>query len=162
MKEVTMFCSGICLKSPVGPGGYGIVLVHGEHRKELSGGVNGITHDRIELLACIRGLEALKEPCNVTIMCVSRTIVNAITLGWIDRWKDEDWKRQGKPVENRDLWERLQRLCNTHKVKMAWTPGRSGHYDEERSAELASHAANETKLPADTVPVEPEKPITLF
>src|SRR5215470_16158761 len=98
MKRVVIYTDGACVGNP-GPGGYGVVLIHGERRKELSGGFRMTTNNRMEILACVAGLQALKEPCEVTIYSDSQYVVNAMTKAWALNWKKRGWKRTEKNGE---------------------------------------------------------------
>ena len=103
LKRVTIYTDGACLGNP-GPGGYGVVLLHGEYRRELSGGYRLTTNNRMELTAAIQGLAALKQPCQVQLVSDSEYVVNAIEKGWARRWRANGWYRQNrKMAENRDL-----------------------------------------------------------
>jgi ribonuclease HI len=149
LKHVTIYTDGACLGNP-GPGGYGVVLLYGNHRKELSGGYRLTTNNRMELTAAIQGLAALKEPCEVELFSDSEYVVNAIEKGWARRWQANDWYRQNKKMaENRDLWEELLRLCERHKVRFEWIRGHAGHVENERCDQLAVQAARLSNLPAD-------------
>src|SRR5262245_43236712 len=108
--EVTVYTDGACIGNP-GPGGYAAVLLCGRRRKELRGGRRLTTNNRMELLAAIVALEALKWPCRVRVHSDSRYLVDAMTQGWARRWQAQSWKRKGKPVVNADLWERLLVIC---------------------------------------------------
>ncbi len=150
MKSITLYTDGSCLGNP-GPGGYGVVLVYGESRKELSGGYRRTTNNRMELMAAIRGLAALKEPCQVQLVSDSAYLVNAIEKGWARRWQKNGWRRQDKkPAENRDLWEEILKLCDHHQVRFEWIRGHTGHPENERCDRLAVLAAKSAELPADT------------
>lgn len=128
MKKVTIYTDGACSGNP-GPGGYGVILMHGEHKKELSGGSPETTNNRMELMGVITGLEALKAPCEVDIFTDSRYIVDAVEKGWAARWRKNGWMRNKKdPALNPDLWERLLSLCETHRVRFNWV---RGHADNE-------------------------------
>jgi ribonuclease HI len=148
-KRVTIYTDGACLGNP-GPGGYGVVLLYGNHRKELSGGYRRTTNNRMELIAAIKGLAALKQPCEVQLFSDSEYVVNAIEKGWARRWRANGWYRQNKKLaENRDLWEKLLTLCERHKVRFQWIKGHAGHAENERSDELAVEAAQQPNLPED-------------
>lgn len=150
MKSITIYTDGACLGNP-GPGGYGVVLMYGESRKELSGGYRRTTNNRMELMAAIRGLAALKEPCQVRLVSDSSYLVNAIEKGWVRRWQANGWRRQDKkPAENRDLWEEMLKLCDYHQVRFEWIRGHTGHPENERCDRLAVLAAKSAALPADT------------
>ena len=134
MKKVTIYTDGGCTPNP-GPGGYGIVLIYGEQRRELSGGYRRTTNNRMELTAAIRGLQALKEPCDVTLFSDSQYVVNGITKGWARTWKSKGWiKSDKRPAENIDLWEDLLNLCETHTVRFEWIRGHNGHAEKDRKS----------------------------
>jgi len=140
MRKVTIYTDGACSGNP-GPGGYGTVLIHGEHRKELSGGEAQTTNNRMEMMAVIVGLEALNLPCEVDLYSDSRYVVDAIEKGWVTRWKANNWMRNKKEAAlNVDLWERLLPLLTTHKVTFHWVKGHAGHPENERCDELARAA----------------------
>ncbi len=149
MKNVTIYTDGACSHNP-GPGGYGVVLLYDSHRKELSKGFRRTTNNRMEILAAIAGLEALKEPCKVTLYSDSQYLVNAIDKGWAQRWQSNGWMRNKKEKAiNPDLWERLLELCKTHKVQFEWLRGHAGHDENERCDELATTAAQGPDLAID-------------
>src|SRR3954462_5351051 len=111
LKSVTIYTDGGCSPNP-GPGGYGVVLIFGGHRREFCGGYRLTTNNRMELTAAIRGLEALKEPCAVDLFSDSQYVVNGITKGWAERWRLNGWRlRNKRPAENTDLWKKLLDLC---------------------------------------------------
>jgi ribonuclease HI len=149
MKQVTLYTDGACKNNP-GPGGYGVVLLFDSHRKELSAGYRKTTNNRMEILAAIAGLEALKEPCQVHLYSDSQYLVNAIEKGWAIRWQANGWKRNSKEKAiNPDLWERLLLLCKTHKVEFKWVRGHAGHLENERCDVLATSAILEPNLAVD-------------
>jgi ribonuclease HI len=149
MKKVTIYTDGGCINNP-GPGGFGVVLRYDSHRKELSGGYRRTTNNRMEILAAIAGLEALREPCRVTLYSDSQYLVNAIEKGWAERWQANGWMRNKKEKAiNPDLWERLLDLCRTHTVKFEWLRGHAGHSENERCDELATAAARGSNLAID-------------
>jgi len=140
MKKVIIYTDGACSGNP-GPGGYGVVLLHKGHRKELSGGEAQTTNNRMETLAAIIGLEALKEPCQVDIYSDSKYVVDAIQKGWARRWQANNWKRNKKdPALNPDLWQRLLDLLDTHDVNFHWVKGHAGNTENERCDVLARTA----------------------
>jgi len=147
--EVTVYTDGGCIDNP-GPGGYGVVLLHKNHRKELSGGFRRTTNNRMEIVAAIKALEALKGRCRATIYSDSQYLVNAIEQGWAQRWQAHGWwrNRQEKAV-NPDLWERLLALVARHEVKFVWVRGHAGNPENERADELARAAALGKHLAAD-------------
>ena len=139
-RKVTIFTDGACSGNP-GPGGYGVVMQHGEHRKELSGGEPQTTNNRMEIMGVIMGLETLKQPCEVALYSDSRYVVDAIEKGWVTRWQQNNWMRNKKdPALNVDLWQRLLPLLDTHKVTFHWVKGHAGHPENERCDELAREA----------------------
>jgi ribonuclease HI len=149
MKHVTLYTDGGCLHNP-GPGGYGVILLYDSHRKELSGGFRRTTNNRMEIFAAIAGLEALKEPCSVTLVSDSQYLVYAIQKGWARRWQANGWRRSNKEKAiNPDLWERLLKLCAVHDVRFQWVRGHAGHRENERCDELATAAAKCPDLPID-------------
>ena len=142
MKEVSIYTDGACRGNP-GPGGYGAILVYGTHERELSGGEPVTTNNRMELLAAIEALSALKEPCRVTLYSDSKYLVDAITLGWLDSWRLRGYKRgRNEPVLNADLWEELYALLSTHEVSLVWVKGHNGHAYNERCDALATAFAD--------------------
>ncbi len=149
MKHVKLYTDGACSNNP-GPGGYGVILVYNSSRKELSKGFRLTTNNRMELLAAIAGLEALKEPCLVTLYSDSQYVVNAIEKGWAARWQANGWMRNKKEKAiNPDLWDRLLDLCTIHKVQFEWVRGHAGHSENERCDELATTAAHAANLEID-------------
>lgn len=149
MKHVTLYTDGACSNNP-GPGGYGVVLLYDSHRKELSRGYRRTTNNRMEILAAIVGLEALREPCRVTLYSDSQYLVNAIEKGWARRWQANGWMRNKKEeAVNPDLWERLLELCKMHTVRFKWLRGHAGHSENERCDELATAAARGSNLAID-------------
>ncbi len=154
--KVVLFTDGGCDPNP-GPGGYGAVLLfrnaEGQiHRRELSGGFRLTTNNRMELLACIEGLSALKRPLPVIILSDSQYVVNAMTRGWAERWRARDWRRTKNALaENADLWARLLELCENLPVEFRWVRGHAGTPENERCDALATEARQQPNLPADTV-----------
>ena len=148
-EPVKMYTDGACKGNP-GPGGYGVVLLSGERRKELSGGFRKTTNNRMELLACIEGLCSLKRHCTVELTSDSSYVVNAIEKGWAKRWRSRGWKLSpSKPAKNSDLWKQLLDLCAEHTVKFHWVKGHAGHPENERCDVLAVEASQLKELPAD-------------
>ncbi len=139
--EVKIYTDGGCLNNP-GPGGFGAILLHRNHRKEISGGFRLTTNNRMEILAAIRGLDALKERCRVTIYSDSQYVVNAIEKGWALRWRSNGWRRnRTEKAVNPDLWEKLLDLCDRHEVRFQWIRGHAGTEENERADQLAKEAA---------------------
>jgi ribonuclease HI len=151
MKQVTLYTDGGCINNP-GPGRYGAIMVYNQHQKELSGGFRLTTNNRMEIYAAIAGLEAMKEPCRVTLFSDSQYLVHAIEKGWARRWQANGWKRNNKEKAiNPDLWERLLKLTEIHDVTFQWLRGHAGHAENERCDELAKAAARGSKLAIDEV-----------
>ncbi|MCH8837142.1 MAG: ribonuclease HI [Candidatus Marinimicrobia bacterium] len=141
LPRVDLFTDGACRGNP-GPGGWGLILRFDGKEKELAGGEQDTTNNRMELTAVIRGLEALNKPCRLTVHTDSRYIVDAFEKGWLDNWIARGWRRaatkgQGKPVLNVDLWQRLLELINKHQVQFEWVRGHAGHRENERADRLA-------------------------
>ncbi len=141
MKEVKIYTDGACRGNP-GRGGWGAILVYGKYEKELSGGERETTNNRMELLAAISGLEALKEPCSVTLYSDSKYLVDAFLLGWVESWRSHGWKRGKDELKNSDLWQRLYELTRTHTVTFEWVKGHDGHSYNERCDTLATTFAD--------------------
>lgn len=151
LKHVVIYTDGACSGNP-GPGGYGVVLLFNEHRKELSGGFRRTTNNRMELLGAIEGLRALKDRCSVKLHTDSQYVVNAIEKGWAAKWKANGWMRNKKDKAiNPDLWEQLLTLCQQHKVEFIWVRGHNGDRENERCDVLAVAAAQQRNLPADEI-----------
>ncbi len=147
--HVTIYTDGACLGNP-GPGGYGVVLLHGNHRKELSGGFRLTTNNRMEMMAAIVGLSALKKRCVVKLYSDSQYLVHSMKEGWAERWRKNGWKRNKKEdALNRDLWEKLLDLCAQQEVQFSWIRGHSGDPENERCDWLSVQAAKQNNLPPD-------------
>ena len=148
-KHITIYADGACLGNP-GPGGYGTILLYRGHKRELSGGYRKTTNNRMEIMAAIVGLEALKEKCNVTLYSDSEYLVKAMSQGWAWRWRANGWKRSRREkVLNPDLWDRLLQLCEHHEVQFSWVKGHAGTEENTRCDELAVQAAQQANLPCD-------------
>jgi ribonuclease HI len=149
LKEVTIYTDGGCDPNP-GPGGYGVVLIYEKKKKELSGGFSLSTNNRMEIYAAIKGLEALKFPCKVKLFSDSRYLVDAVTKGWVIRWKRNGWMRnKEEKALNIDLWEKLFLLCEKHEVEFIWVKGHAGDQNNERCDELSNLARLKSNLPID-------------
>jgi ribonuclease HI len=134
--EVVIYTDGACSGNP-GPGGWGAILLHGERRKELRGGELATTNNRMELMAAIQALEALKRPCTVELHTDSKYVQQGIHE-WIHNWKKRGWlTADKKPVKNDDLWRRLDQARLRHQVAWRWVKGHAGHELNERADELA-------------------------
>ena len=137
MKQVEIFTDGACSGNP-GPGGWGAVLRYGSAEKELSGGAEDTTNNRMELSAVIAALSALKEPCKVTLTSDSKYVIDAVTKGWAKKWQANGWvKSDKKPALNADLWKKLLVLLEKHDVRFVWVKGHAGHPENERCDRLA-------------------------
>lgn len=141
MKEVNLYTDGACRGNP-GRGGYAAILVYGKYEKEISGGELLTTNNRMELLAAISGLEALKEPCIVNLYSDSKYLVDAFNEGWIHAWREKGWKRGKDELKNPDLWERIYELSKIHKISFIWVKGHNGHDYNERCDTLATAYAD--------------------
>ena len=136
-KTVQLFTDGACSGNP-GPGGWGAILRFGEHEKELSGGAENTTNNRMELTAVIEGLLALKSPCIVELTTDSRYVADGLDKGWAQSWKKNGWRKADKkPALNPDLWDELLRLAEIHTLKINWIKGHAGHAENERCDALA-------------------------
>ena len=140
MKHVEVFTDGACKGNP-GPGGWGALLRIGHHEKEMSGSEAETTNNRMEMLAAIKALQALNQPCQVTLHTDSKYVLDGITR-WVFGWQKNGWKTADrKPVKNADLWQELLAAARPHKVEWIWVRGHDGHPENERVDRLASDAA---------------------
>ena len=147
--KITIYTDGSSRGNP-GPGGFGTLLISGSRRKELSGGFSKTTNNRMELLATISGLEALKRPSCVTLHSDSRYVIDAMTKRWLDGWKARGWRKADKqPVKNVDLWKRLDAAAQPHDITWRWVKGHAGNANNERCDKLATSAADGQDLPPD-------------
>jgi len=147
--RVSIYTDGSCLVNP-GPGGWGVVMLYGAHRRELSGGFRETTNNRMELMAAISGLEALKEECRVILYSDSQYLVKGMAEGWAKRWQANGWKRNRREKAiNPDLWEKLLTLAENHEIEFKWVRGHAGVTENERCDELAVAAAHQPNLPRD-------------
>lgn len=136
-KFVEIFTDGACSGNP-GPGGWGVVLRYEGREKELCGGEKNTTNNRMELIAAIKGLSALKEPCDVRLVTDSKYVADGITKGWAKSWRENNWRKADKkPALNTDLWEELLNLIEKHNVTIDWVKGHAGHPENERCDKLA-------------------------
>ena len=141
-KIVEIFTDGACSGNP-GPGGWGAILISGRHERELCGGEPGTTNNRMEMMAAIQALEALKRPCRVELHTDSQYLRTGITE-WLPGWKARGWKTAAKaPVKNEDLWKRLDAARARHEVDWRWVKGHAGHELNERADELARRGLKE-------------------
>ena len=142
--SVTIFTDGACKGNP-GPGGWGAILMSNGHEKELYGYEPQTTNNRMEMMAAIAALEALKKPCDVSMNVDSQYVLQGMTE-WIRGWKARGWKTADKkPVKNDDLWKRLDAACAPHKIKWTWVKGHAGHEYNERADQLANKGIIEAR-----------------
>ncbi len=140
MKKVELYTDGACSGNP-GPGGYGAILIYNGIEKEISGSEKSTTNNKMEIMAVLKGLQMLKEPCEVTIYSDSAYVVNTIEQGWIYNWKKNNWIKSDKSkVKNIDLWEEMLRLTKIHKVKFVKVKGHSDNEYNNRCDRLAVEA----------------------
>lgn len=155
--KVTIFTDGAARGNPEGPGGYGTILQYVDskgilHEREYSAGYRKTTNNRMELMAVIVGLEALNKPCEVEIISDSKYVTDAFNQNWIQGWIKNGWKTSTKkPVKNPDLWTRLLKAKEPHRVKFTWVKGHDGHPENERCDKLATTAADGKDLLDDTI-----------
>ncbi|MCK4586778.1 MAG: ribonuclease HI [Gammaproteobacteria bacterium] len=141
-QKIEMFTDGACRGNP-GPGGWGVMLRFNSTEKELFGGEAQTTNNRMELMAAIRGMEALTKPCSVVLTTDSQYVMKGITE-WMENWKRRGWKTAAKkPVKNVDLWQRLSSALEKHEVEWQWVRGHTGHPENERADELANRGIDE-------------------
>jgi len=141
-KTVEIFTDGGCRGNP-GPGGWGALLRYGKHEKELYGYEPETTNNRMELMAAIKGLEVLDQPCDVILTTDSQYVRQGISQ-WMDNWKKRGWKTAAKkPVKNKDLWQRLDEATQRHTIDWKWVKGHSGHIENDRVDALANKAMDE-------------------
>ncbi len=157
MMKVTMYTDGSARGNPDGPGGYGTILEYIDtrgqlHTKEISQGYKKTTNNRMEMMAAIVGFEALNRPCAVDVYSDSQYLINAFNQHWIDGWIKKNWKRgKNEPVKNVDLWKRLLKVIEPHKVTWNWVKGHDGHPQNERCDTLATMAADSGQLIDDVI-----------
>ena len=138
--QVTIYTDGGAKPNPGGPGGWAAMLIHGEHQRELSGAEPSTTNNRMELTAAIMALEALREPCEITLCTDSQYLKNGITE-WLPGWVRRGWKTSTrKPVKNQDLWQRLHAACQPHAIRWRWVRGHAGDPANRHVDRLASAA----------------------
>ena len=155
LTKVDVYTDGAARGNPEGPGGYGTILRFVDskgniHEREFSQGYVKTTNNRMELMAAIVGLEALTKPCDVTLYSDSKYLTDAFNAGWVDNWIKNNWKSASKqPVKNPELWKRLLKAKEPHKVKFVWVKGHDGHEFNERCDKLATNAADGDNLIED-------------
>lgn len=144
MKRVQIWTDGACSGNP-GPGGWGAILRYADREREIYGGEADTTNNRMELMAAIEALNALKQPCEVDLTTDSQYVKGGIT-GWIHGWKKNGWKTANrKPVKNADLWQVLDEAVSRHRVHWHWIKGHAGHPENERADELARRGINDVR-----------------
>lgn len=137
MQLVQIFSDGACSKNP-GPGGWASILKHKNHELKISGNEKNTTNNRMELIAIIKALSALKKPCSVQIFTDSKYIVNSINLGWAKKWQQNNWMKNKKnKALNSDLWQKLLELIQKHKTEFIWIKGHNGHPENELCDKIA-------------------------
>ena len=145
MKRVELYTDGACRGNP-GPGGWGAILVYRGKEKELSGGEASTTNNRMELMAAIAGMSALREPCEIVLTSDSKYLVDAINKGWLASWKKNGWRKADKSaVLNVELWQKIDALLDIHDVSFVWVHGHTGHPYNERCDALATAYADKFK-----------------
>ena len=145
MKRVELYTDGACRGNP-GPGGWGAILVYHGKEKELSGGEASTTNNRMELMAAIAGMSALREPCEIVLTSDSKYLVDAINKGWLASWKRNGWRKADKSaLLNVELWQKIDSLLEIHDVSFVWVHGHTGHPYNERCDALATAYADKFK-----------------
>jgi len=148
-QQVIIYSDGACEGNP-GPGGIGVILIYTESRREFSRGYRLTTNNRMEILAVITGLEAIKKSSKVTVYSDSKYVVDAVTLGWVQNWRSMDWIRKGgKRVPNADLWKKLLALIEQHELNFVWVKGHAGDPENERADHLSYAAIKGLNLRED-------------
>ncbi|QWR77579.1 ribonuclease HI [Candidatus Magnetomonas plexicatena] len=151
LPTVEIYTDGACLGNP-GPGGYAAILKFGGKQKVITGGYRLTTNNRMEIMAAIAGLTALKKNCVVNIYSDSRLLVDTMTKGWLQSWIKRGWrKKDGSPTLNPDLWQKLLTLTEKHQVSFHWIRGHIGDAENELCDKLSKQAAKEQNLPVDEV-----------
>ena len=151
MKTVKIYTDGACSGNP-GKGGYGAILEFNGIKKELSCGFKSTTNNRMEILAAVVAMDALKEPCHVVLTSDSKYLVDSINQGWMEKWKSNNWYRtKNEKAKNVDLFKRLDAQLNRHKVEFVWVKGHAGHPENERCDQLATSAINGDNLIDDII-----------
>lgn len=149
LRHVDAYTDGACIGNP-GPGGYGVVLSYGSHSRQLSGGYRKTTNNRMEMLAAVTALRALKEKCQVSLYSDSQYLVKMMEGGWPRKWQANGCRRARKGmVSNIDLWSDLMQVCDEQQVEFVWVKGHAGHSENERCDQLAMQAARQSDLAVD-------------
>lgn len=149
MKKVYIYTDGACRGNP-GPGGYGALLCYGEHRKEISSGFKKTTNNRMEIMAVLAALKALKEPCDIVLCSDSKYVIDALSKGWALKWRAAGWMRNKKEKAlNPDLWKEVLNEVQKHSIEYVWVKGHDGHPENELCDSLAVAAAESSNLAED-------------
>jgi ribonuclease HI len=152
--KIIVYTDGGCRGNP-GPGGYGVIIIAGEARIELAEGFRLTTNNRMEMMACLAALKALKTPADVILHSDSRYVINGINKGWASKWRVNNWMRtKNEAAENSDLWAQLLDLCDSHRVQFVWIHGHAGQTENERCDRLAAEASEGPDLQQDRAYVE--------
>lgn len=142
LKQVEIFTDGACRGNP-GPGGWGALLRYGDHERELFGGEPATTNNRMEMMAALKALESLSEPCVVELTTDSEYLRKGMTE-WLAGWKARNWKTASRqPVKNADIWKALEKAVVRHEIRWHWVKGHSGHTENERADQLANRGIDE-------------------
>jgi len=150
MKKVEIYTDGACSGNP-GPGGYGAILVYKGKKLEISGGYRLTTNNRMELMAVIAAMSALKEPCEADLYSDSRYVVDAVNKGWVKKWRENNWMRnKDEKASNPDLWEKALRLLDIHNINFIWIKGHAENPGNERCDEIARETILRGDLPDDS------------
>lgn len=148
--DCIIYTDGACSGNP-GPGGWAAILITGDQRREISGGLAGTTNNRMEIMAMLKGLEAMEERSKALVITDSRYLHDALNKGWLRRWQQNGWQTSGKkPVKNQDLWQKMLNMLKRHDVSIQWTPAHQGQRENERCDQLARAAASKRQLPVDS------------
>jgi ribonuclease HI len=143
-KQVDIYTDGACRGNP-GIGGWGVLLRFSEYEKELCGGMHYTTNNRMELQAAIEGLKALKQPCQVKLTTDSQYVRQGISQ-WMQQWKKRNWRTANKKeVKNKDLWQQLDKLSESHEIQWLWVKAHAGHKENERADALANKGIDQLK-----------------
>ena len=143
MKKIVIYTDGSCLGNP-GPGGWAALLIYNDIKKEISGGEQNSTNNRMEMMAAISALELLKEPCNVQLFTDSKYLQNGM-ISYMPKWRDNNWRKSGGEIKNLELWKKLSDLSFKHNIEWCWVKAHNGDVNNELVNDLAIYAANKFK-----------------
>jgi ribonuclease HI len=162
LNQVIIYTDGACTGNP-GPGGYGVIIFQDGKQRELTGGRRLTTNNRMELLAVIEALSVLKGQGDITLYTDSRYLVDALEKKWLSTWRNNNWRKSSRQkVLNKDLWQQLAELLESHPTRFIWVEGHAGNKYNERCDLLSRRAAARKDLPADPGYENPPKPASLF